>query len=281
VKRAFVAATLLVLALPAPALARGEFDPTTEFEQHEWISIHLGPLNMSITKAVVYLFIGTVLTILLGLVLMRGKTLNRRQTVGEQIYEVAQVQVAEQGLPSKAIGRWFPYVATLMLFIWVLNIIGFIPLPITGETWHGIPVWGIYAATSSLSVTLALAILTFVFTHFEGIRWNGPVRYFKSWIPEAPKPLLALIVPLEILGQFMRLISLSVRLFANMLAGHILILTFLGLMFILESVVLAVVTVPVATAFYLFEVVIVVSIQAFIFAALSAIYIGSAIEPEH
>ena len=99
---------LLALALPAPAFARGEFDPTTEFEQHEWVSIHLGPLNISITKAVVYLMIGTALTILLGLVLMRGKTLNRRQTVGEQIYEVAQVQVAEQGLPSKAIGRWFP-----------------------------------------------------------------------------------------------------------------------------------------------------------------------------
>ena len=156
-----------------------------------------------------------------------------------------------------------------------------IPLPLTGEKWHGVPTWGIYAATSSLSVTLALALLTFVFTHFEGIRWNGPVRYFKSWIPEAPTALLFLIVPLEILGQFMRLISLSVRLFANMLAGHILILTFIGLMFILESVVLAVVTVPVATAFYLFEVVIVVTIQAFIFAALSAIYIGSAIEPEH
>ena len=270
-----------LLALPTPALARGHFDPTTEFEQHEWVPIHLGPLNLSITKAVVYLFLGTIATILLGMVLMRGRTLNRRQTVGEQIYEVAQVQVAEQGLPSKAIGRWFPYVASLMLFIWVLNMIGFIPLPLTGEKWHGIPTWGIYAATSSLSVTLALAVLTFLFTHFEGIRWNGPVRYFKSWIPEAPKPLLALIVPLEVLGQFMRLISLSVRLFANMLAGHILILTFLGLMFILESVVLAVVTVPVATAFYLFEVVIVVSIQAFIFAALSAIYIGSAIEPEH
>src|SRR5262249_11347506 len=139
--------------------------------------------------------------------------------------------------------------------------------------------WGIYAATSSLSVTLALALLTFVFTHFEGIRWNGPVRYFKSWIPEAPKALLFLIVPLEVLGQFMRLISLSVRLFANMLAGHI--LTFIGLIFILQAVVLAVITIPVATAFYLFEVVIVVTIQAFIFAALSAIYIGSAIEPEH
>jgi F-type H+-transporting ATPase subunit a len=281
VRRALLAASLVALTLPAQAFARGSFDPTTEFEQHKWIPIHIAGLDLSITKAVVYLFIGTALTILLGLGLMRGRTLNRRHTIGEQIYEIAQVQVAEQGLPSKAIGRWFPYVATLMLFIWVVNVIGFIPLPLTGETWHGVPVWGIYAATSSLSVTLALALLTFVFTHVEGIRWNGPVRYFKSWIPEAPKALLALIVPLEVLGQFMRLISLSVRLFANMLAGHILILTFIGLMFILQSVVLAVVTVPVATAFYLFEVVIVVSIQAFIFAALSAIYIGSAIEPEH
>jgi F-type H+-transporting ATPase subunit a len=236
---------------------------------------------MSITKAVVYLFLGAGLTIVLGLVLMRGKTLNRRHTVGEAVYEIAQVQIAEQGLPSKAMGRWFPYVATLLLFIFVVNLIGFIPLPLTGETYHGFPVWGIYAATSSLSVTLALAVLTFLFTHVEGIRWNGPVRYFKSWIPEAPKALLALIVPLEIIGQFMRLLSLSVRLFANMLAGHILILTFIGLMFILESIYLAPLVLPVATVFYLFEVIIVVGIQAFIFAALSAIYIGSAIEPEH
>jgi F-type H+-transporting ATPase subunit a len=280
-RRALVLVTTLALAAPADAFARGEFDPSTEFEQHEWIPIHIGPLDLSVTKAVVYLWLGAVLTILLGLFLMRGKTLNRRQTVGEQIYEIAQIQVAEQGLPSKAIGLWFPYVATLMLFIWVVNMLGFIPLPITGETWHGIPVWGIYAATSSLAVTLALALMTFVFTHVEGIRWNGSVRYFKSWIPEVPKAMLFLIVPLEILGQFMRLISLSVRLYANMLAGHMLILTFLGLMFVLESVALAVLVVPAATLFYLFEVVIVVSIQAFIFAALSAIYIGSAIEPEH
>jgi F-type H+-transporting ATPase subunit a len=228
--------------------------------------------------------LGSVLTIAFGLFFMRtkvGRKPGRRETVGEMVYEIAQTQVAEQGLPTKAIGRWFPYVATLMLFIFVVNLIGFIPLPLTGETYHGVPTWGIYAATSSISVTLALALLTFVFTHVEGVRWNGPVRYFKSWIPEAPKALLGLIVPLEILGQFMRLISLSVRLFANMLAGHILILTFLGLIFILQSVVLAVVVVPVGIVFYLFEVVIVIGIQAFIFAALSAIYIGSAIEPEH
>jgi F-type H+-transporting ATPase subunit a len=282
-RRALLAATMLFLALPAPAFARGEFDPTTEFEQHEWIPIHIGPLNLSITKAVVYLMLGTLCTIALGIFTMRSRLAllpDRRQTVGEALYEVAQTQIAEQGLPTKAIGRWFPYVASLLLFIFVVNFLGFIPLPLTGETYHGIPTWGIYAATSSLSVTLALALLTFVFTHYEGIRWNGPKRYFKSWIPEAPKGLLLLIVPLEILGQFMRLISLSVRLFANMLAGHILILTFLGLIFIFESLALVFVIIP-ATVFYIFEVVIVVGIQAFIFAALSAIYIGSAIESEH
>ena len=274
---------LVALAFPQAAFARGEFAPTKEFEQHDWVPIHLGPLDLSITKAVAYLLLGTVLTILLGVGLMRvrlGVQPGVRQTIGEQIYEVAQVQIAEQGLPAKAIGRWFPYVASLFLFIFVVNLLGFIPLPLTGETWHGVPVWGIYAATSSISVTLALALLTFFFTHIEGIRWNGPVRYFKSWIPEAPKLLLGLIVPLEVLGQFMRLISLSVRLFANMLAGHILILTFLGLIFIFQSWVLLFVLVP-ATLFYVFEVVIVVGIQAFIFAALSAIYIGSAIEPQH
>ena len=284
IRRALILVFTVALLAPSSAFARGEFDPTTEFEQHEWIPIHLGPLNLSITKAVAYLLIGSALTCFLGIFFMRSKAARmpgRRETVGELLYDVAQTQIAEQGLPSKAMGRWFPYVGSLFLFILVVNLLGFIPLPLTGETWHGVPTWGIYAATSSLSVTLALALLTFVFTHYEGIRWNGPVKYFKSWIPEAPKALLILIVPLEILGQFMRLISLSVRLFANMLAGHILILTFLGLMFILESVVLAVAVVPVAILFYLFEVIIVVGIQAFIFAALSAIYIGSAIEPEH
>jgi F-type H+-transporting ATPase subunit a len=282
-KGRLLAVALFALAFPQAAFARGEFDPVKEFEQHDWVPIHLGPLDLSITKAVVYLMLGTVLTILLGIVLMRvrlGVDPGVRQTIGEQIYEVAEVQIAEQGLPAKAIGRWFPYVASLFLFIFVVNLLGFIPLPLTGETYHGIPTWGIYAATSSISVTLALALLTFLFTHIEGIRWNGPVKYFKSWIPEAPKGLLILIVPLEVLGQFMRLISLSVRLFANMLAGHILILTFLGLIFIFQSFALLFVLLP-ATLFYVFEVVIVVGIQAFIFAALSAIYIGSAIEPQH
>ena len=283
-KRALAAVSFLALALPASAFARGTFDPSTEFELHDWIPIHLGPIDMSINKAVVYLLLGAALTCGLGIVLMRVKLsvrAGKRQAVGEMLYEVAQTQVAETGLPTKAIGLWFPYCATLMLFIWVVNMLGFIPLPLTGETWHGIPVWGIYAATSSISVTLALSLVTFFFTHFEGVRWNGPWRYLRSWIPEVPKALLPLIIPLEVLSQMMRLISLSVRLYANMLAGHMLILTFLGLMFVIQSLFLAPIVVPVSTIFYIFEVIIVVSIQAFIFAALSAIYIGSAIEPDH
>jgi F-type H+-transporting ATPase subunit a len=286
---------LLFLALPAVALAADEssgdeekFNPASEWTLHEWVPIHLGPIDMSINKAVAYLLLGALLSCVIGIVFMRvkvGREPTKRQALGEFIYEVAQVQVAEQGLPTKAIGRWFPYVASLMLFIWVINMLGFIPLPLSNETFDlfgvELPTLAVYAATSSISVTLALALMTFIFTHVEGIRYNGVRKYFKSWIPDVPKAMYPLIVPLEILGQFMRLISLSVRLFANMLAGHILILTFIGLMFILETVILAPLVIPVATAFYIFEVVIVVGIQAFIFATLSAIYIGSAIEPQH
>ncbi|MBA2741000.1 MAG: F0F1 ATP synthase subunit A [Actinobacteria bacterium] len=294
-KRLFFMLLAVALVLPSAAFAQGtpaeesEFDPAHEWELQTWgPELKLGPIDMSINKAVAYLILGAIVSIIVGIVFMRvkvGRGPNRRQAVGETIYEIAQVQVAEQGLPTKAIGRWFPYVASLMVFIWVVNMLGFIPLPLSDEHVEiggiELPTLAIFAATSTLSVTLALALMTFVFTHFEGIREHGPVKYFKSWIPEVPKVMLPLIVPLEILGQFMRLISLSVRLYANMLAGHMLILTFIGLIFVIGNLALAVVAVPAATIFYLFEVIIVVSIQAYIFAALSAIYIGSAIEPEH
>ena len=275
-------------AEPTPA-AEEEFDPSHEWDLQTWgPELKIGPIDMSVNKAVAYLILGMLVSIAIGIVFMRvkvGRDPDRKQALGETIYDVAQVQVAEQGLPTKAIGRWFPYVATLMIFIWVVNILGFIPLPLSDERFEiggvELPTFAIFAATSTLSVTLALALMTFFFTHYEGIRWNGPVKYFKSWIPDVPKAMLPLIIPLEILGQFMRLISLSVRLYANMLAGHMLILTFIGLIFVIGNVFLAVIAVPAATIFYLFEVVIVVSIQAYIFAALSAIYIGSAIEPDH
>jgi F-type H+-transporting ATPase subunit a len=299
VRRALALATTFALVAPQVALAQEhaeeEFDPSHEFEQHAWIPIEIGPLDLSITKAVAYLMLGSVVTMTLGILLMRWRTgiyPERRQSAGEMIYDIAQTNVAEQGLPSKAINRWFPYVASLLLFIFVVNLLGFIPLPLSDETFTlfgvELPTLGIYAATSSLAVTLALALMSWTFTHVEGIRANGFRGYFASFLPSGMPPFtpkwavpLSLLYLLEILGQVMRLVSLSVRLYANMLAGHMLILTFIGLMFVLETVVLAPLVIPAATAFYLFEVVIVVGIQAYIFAALSAIYIGSAIEPDH
>ena len=256
-KRTLAFLLSLALVLPVTAMAstvegedEEEFNPEHDFEIGEWIPIHIGPLDLSINKTVAYLILGTVLTIALGIFLMRARIgskdeVGRRQAVGEMVYDIAQTQVAEQGLPDKAMGRWFPYVASLMLFIWVINMIGFIPLPLSNEkftvpgTELELPTLALYAATSSISVTLALAFMTFVFTHFEGLRYNGPVKYFKSWIPDVPKAMYPLIVPLEILGQFMRLISLSVRLYANMLAGHMLILTFIGLIFVLGNLYIA------------------------------------------
>ncbi len=264
------------------------FDPSHEFVLEPWIPIELGPLDLSINKAVVYLWLGGLAAIVFGIWFMRfGLSLrpSSRQTVGESLYDALQGQIAEGNLPRRAAGRWFPYVASLFLFIWMLNLIGFVPLPISNETFElfglELPTWGVYAATANLSVTLALALITFVATHVEGIRYNGLVGYLRSWIPAgAPKGLLALIVPLEVISQFMRLVSLSVRLFANMLAGHMLFLVIIGLIFIISPFVL-----PGALLFgvviYIFEVGIVVTIQAFVFALLSAIYIGGAIEPEH
>jgi F-type H+-transporting ATPase subunit a len=294
-KKLLAALTLVALTFPLNAMAsttegeeEEEFNPEHEFELEAWVPIEIGPLDLSINKAVVYLWLGAALAITVGIVLMRIRVRvdpTTRQTAGETIYDIVQTQIAEQGLPHRAIGRWFPYVATLFLFIWSLNMLGFLPLPLTGETYDivglEIPIWGIYAATSSISVTLALALMTWVFTHIEGVRENGPVRYVKSWIPEVPRALVGPIALIEVLSQFMRLVSLSVRLYANMLAGHMLILTFIGLIFVAGSAFTAIGLVPLATIFYLFEVIIVVNIQAFIFAALSAIYIGSAIEPEH
>lgn len=270
-------------------LAKGDFEPQHEFALPAWVDIHLGGIDFSINKAVVYLWVGGAVTIILAIWLMRfGLSLrpSRKQTTGEALYELVQGQISEGNLPHKAIHRWFPYVASLFLFIWVLNMVGFVPLPISDEHFEiaglRVPTFGVYAATANLSVTLALALVTFVATHVEGLRYNGPVRYFKSWIPSGvPKVLLGPIAVLEVISQFMRLISLSVRLFANMLAGHMLILVMLGLIFIFESVALVAISIPVGTAVYIFEVAIVVTIQAFVFALLSAIYIGGAIEPEH
>ena len=283
--------TLLTLAgllvFPLSAFAEGgEFKPVDEFINTYWSSYMVGPVEIGISKAVIYLWLAVLVAVGLTLWIVRGglrTNPNRTQSVVEVLYTFSETNIGQATLPKAAYVRWFPYVASLFVFIWVLNMISFIPLPLDTHNplWGSIPGLTIYAATSNLSVTLTLTLLTVMISHVEGVRANGFVPYFKSWIPPSPKALLPAMIILEVLSQFLRIISLSVRLFANMLGGHLLIIMCVGFVILLGQLFIAPVTIPVAVAFYIFEWGLVASLQAYIFAMLSGIYIGSAIEPHH
>jgi F-type H+-transporting ATPase subunit a len=184
--------------------------------------------------------------------------------------------------------KWFPFLGTLFLFIWFSNLIGYIPLPTNTEhpvTIFGaeIPSFAIYAATANISIPLVLALIVFVSYNVEGIRVKGFVGYLKSLIPEGITGVAA--VPmffLEVLSNVMRLLSLSVRLFANLLAGHLIILFMSGGLAVLLGLEwLGIFTLPFGVALFLFEVGLVATLQAFIFATLSAIYLGGAVAEHH
>jgi F-type H+-transporting ATPase subunit a len=251
------------------------------------------PLGLDINKAVVYLWLSAVIAVGVTLFIVRRGLKARpdgSQTTVELLYDLAENQIAKQGLPAEGMRIWFPYVATLFVFIWTMNLIGFLPLPVSDEKIHvfglAVPQLQIYAATANLSVTLALTAVTILASHAEGIRYNGVIGYFKSWVPSGtPRALLVLLIPVEVISQFARIISLSVRLFANLLAGHLVIAVFLALAGILTSSALYWFIQPLGlamgVAIFTLEVTLIAGLQAFIFATLSAIYIGGAIHPDH
>jgi F-type H+-transporting ATPase subunit a len=286
---AALASPLLLAALaPASALAsKPKVDPTKEFKLEAYVPIHIGPLDLSINKAVIYLWIAAAIAVVGTTLIIRGGLKlrpSRVQMFTELVYDFCETSIGRASLPQKLFSTWFPYLATLFVFIWVSNLISYIPLPFdTEHKWAGgIPGFTLYAATANLSVTLALALVTFCATHYVGIKYNGVRKYFASWMPQGVGLGLKLFIgPLEVLSQLLRLVSLSVRLFANMLAGHLLILMSVALIIIIGSAFVAVVSVPVGIFFYLFEVLLVANLQAFIFAILSGIYIGFAVEPPH
>ena len=289
---ASVSPVVLALALPAAALAaeEEEFAPQNEFRLDPWIPIEIFGIDLSITKAVAYLVLAAAATCGIMLYIagrMQAKP-NRVQTAVELAYDLASNTITRGNMDARMAKKWFAFIATLFFFIWFNNMIGYIPLPFNTE--HPIEVFGLsiptfalYAATANLSVPLALALVVWIAYHVEGIRAKGVVRYLKGWVPSGVSgPIVFLVAPIEVISQFVRLISLSARLFANMLAGHMLILVMAGGMAVLlSSTLVGLVTLPIATAFYIFEVGLVASLQAFIFALLAAIYLGEAVAEEH
>jgi F-type H+-transporting ATPase subunit a len=281
-----------------PLLAASDFNPVSEFTDfinNPYVNL---PLGLDINKAVIYIWMSGALAIgVTLLVVRRGLKVrpDRTQTAAEAIYDVAYTQIAKAGLPQEGMRLWFPYVASAFMFIWMMNLIGFIPLPFGTEKVDiaglHLPKLQIYAATANLSVTLTLTLVTILASHIEGIRYNGPVGYFKSWMPSGmpkfgPKtaPLIILIAAIEVISQFVRIVSLSFRLFFNLLAGHLVIAVFLAMGALIGGVAFYAVQpigLAMGVALFTLEATLIAALQAFIFASLSAIYIGGAIHPDH
>ena len=189
---------------------------------------------------------------------------------------------------AKMTTKWFAFVATLFFFIWFSNMIGYIPLPTNTE--HPVNIFGvevpslaIYAATANLSISLVLTLVVWVAYHIEGVRVKGFVGFAKSFVPPGISGVGAIpLFVIEVISDFVRIISLSVRLFANILAGHLLILFMAGgLVVLLGLPVLGIFTLGMAIPFFLFEVGLVATLQAFIFATLTSIYLGGATAESH
>jgi F-type H+-transporting ATPase subunit a len=282
----YVASLVLAVAIFGFTRRETDFAPQNEFKLDTWIE--LGPLD--INKAVMYLVISGILTV--GTMLWIAKRMqarpNRVQTAVEALYSLMRDNITRGNMDDAMARKWFPFIGALFLFIWFSNLIGYIPLPTNTEHHFDlfgfeIPTFALYAATANLSVPLVLALVVFISYTTEGIRAKGVGGYLKSLIPAGVTGgMAAFIFVLEFLSNLMRLISLSVRLFANILAGHLIILFMSGgLAVLLGLEVLGWVTLPIGIALFLFEVGLVATLQAFIFATLTAIYLGGAVAEHH
>jgi F-type H+-transporting ATPase subunit a len=264
-----------------------EFQPQNEFKLDTWIALP-GPFD--INKAVLYLFIAAALAV--GVMVYVARRMqqrpNRLQTAVEVAYTLMRDNITRGNMDSRMAAKYFPFIATLFLFIWFSNMIGYIPLPTNTE--HkvdilgvSVPTFAIYAATANLSIPLVLALVVWITYNVEGIRAKGPIGYLKSLVPKGVTgPMAGFIFILEFFSNVMRLMSLSVRLFANILAGHLIILFMAGGLVVLLGIeALGVITFPAGVVLFLFEVGLVATLQAFIFATLTAIYLGGAVAEEH
>ena len=286
--------TILLLLIVGSDGKNDEFQPQNEFKLEPWIEITIAGIDFSITKAVLYLVLASALTI--GTMTYIAKRMqrepNRVQMAVELAYDLTRDNITKGNIPDAQLARrWFPYLAGLFFFIWFSNMLGYLPLPTNTE--HKIDIFGlevptfaIYAATANISIPLVLALVSTAAYHIEGIRQKGVIKYFSSWLPGGLEDMSpfgkAAIFSIEAISHLVRPISLSVRLFANILAGHLLILFMAGgLAVLLGLAALGALTFPMAFAFFVFEIGLVATLQAFIFSTLTAIYIGGATAESH
>ncbi len=240
--------------------------------KHKWvIPIHIGPIDISISKIEWFLFIGVAITFLflfIGSRLLKDRP-GAYQVLVEETYGFGRNmlggggkgQIGEEGY------RWFPYTLAIFVLLLVLNLMALIP--------------NTYPVTTNLSFTGVLAILTFLITQYQGVKHHGLRGYLKDFAPP-DLPAKAVLWPamwfLRLIQEFTKPLTLAVRLYANIISGHLIIFVFLSFILYFGTF-FAIVSVPAAVVFYAFEIFVAV-IQAYIFAILTQVYIEIAIYGE-
>ena len=283
---AYLVLCVLAFLLFGSAGRNEDFKPQDEFTLYTWVNL---PGSLDINKAVLYLVLSGILTTASMFFIARKmqQRPNRTQTAVETLFGLMQNNITRGNMNDRMAAKYVPFIGALFLFIWFNNLIGFIPLPTAHEKFSlfglEIPTFALYAATANVSVPLVLSLMVFISYTAEGIRAKGLGGYLKSLIPAGVTGAMAgFIFVLELMSNLMRIVSLSVRLFANMLAGHLIILFMSGGLAVLLGLAgIGVFLLPLGLILYLFEVGLVATLQAFIFATLSAIYLGGAVAESH
>lgn len=240
-----------------------------------WEPVHVGPLTLDLSpsKHVVFLLLGATLLVLVMTLVARAHKRAAASGVApkgaanafEAIILFIRNEVILPNVGHHGEG-FVPYLLTAFFFILTLNLLGQIPIFAT--------------ATGNINVTMALAAITLGFMVIGTIVKNGPVGFVKCFVPHGvPWPVLILLIPIEFAGMFIKAAALMIRLFANMMAGHIVVLALLSLCVAIKLWV-AVLAVPLGIAIGLLEV-FVCFLQAYIFTLLSAMFIGQMYHPAH
>lgn len=232
-------------------------------------TLPLGPYDLPITRHVVMMWLAG--GIILLLLLLANRRRSTTPTGFRNLMEMIVLFVRDE-LARKNIGhhgdRFVPYLLTTFVLILLCNLIGLLPYMAT--------------ATGNISVTAGLAGISFVVTQAAGMREHGVLGHFKNLVPHGlPVWLMPLMIPVEILGMFTKPFALCIRLWANMTAGHVIILSLFALPVILKSVAVgAVLSVPFALFINAIELLVAV-LQAYIFTMLTSLFIGMSVHPQH
>ena len=257
-------------------------------EKGVYLDLDFGFIDLSITKHVILIWVVSALVITLG-ILGTSRYRNNKNALPSKFSNLFEVlidfirnNIIIPNIGKKDANRWTPLIATFFFFILTANFLGLIPFL---EFLKG----GSGTITGNFAVTGALALITFVAIIIAGTMKHGFIGHWKNMIPSGvPAPVLLILIPVEIMGMFIKPLALLLRLGANMTAGHIGMVAIFGLPFILVSggfsegigFGVAILSVVLNTALYFLEI-IVCMVQAYVFALLSSVFIGMAIHAEH